>query len=1007
MIENNYCGFKLIDKTLLENYKSVGLYLVHEKTGLEVFHMLNDDSENLFSFAFKTLPKDNTGVTHILEHSVLCGSKNFPLKDPFNQLNKQSVNTFLNAMTFPDKTVYPASSTVEADYFNLFKVYGDAVFFPLLEKNIFLQEGHRIDFNEKDKPIIQGVVYNEMKGALSSINRIISSASTKSLMPNTAYSFQSGGDPDFIPELTYEQFIEYHKTHYAPNNCRLFLYGNIPTEKQLDFIQENFLEPFENSQEKITANKKAKIVSCEDVAFEEFSKPIYQEIAIPSPAENHVVVNWRLDKCDNVENFMEYVFLSEIIMGNEGSPLPAALLKSGLGTDLSPASGIENELRNGIVSIGLRGVKKENAKKVEQLVLDTIDNLVKNGISEDDLKAAIMSRDFAEREITRAGNAPFALTLMRRCLRSWLWGKHPADILFNREAFAKIKEKLEKTNGKWAQDTLEKLFLKNKNRSLIFFYADKKVNKNHEKCEKVNIIKALKVSKDKIKKQIKDFNEFQNLTDNEEKLNLIPYLKIDDLPKDVKKIPLEEKKIGNVPFLCTEQPTNGIVNLYIYMPVDVIAPEDFPFMSFYAPIMTNVGFGGKNWEEAMRYTAGLTGKFFSTKINLSISKSKLKKTNALNLNDEKFTNFLYKKDKIIGRKWLVFQVSFLEENADKVVPMLFEAIRTPDFSDEKRIEILSKEFQNEFFNSFASNGSNYVSLRSAAKFSRDNAIDEIWDGLSVLNLVKQMSKMNATELSQKLQEIFQKLQGNGMMICAVGEKKNLDNMENILMPFVKDENVLAKPYECEDKRFFELLKITDNDYNHQIIDNNIEMFETNVRSGFANMSILCDKNVHLTNKTHNIACRYLSNGVLWEKVRMNGGAYGAWAVFDEVNEDLNLTSYRDPNPVATLDIFCEILSEMSKTEISQSEFEKTVTGAYGRMRMPLSPVTEGKNEIIRRLSDISYDDRVSEWNDFFETKPQDLIEAFKLYNKKSKNAKSAIIFNNFEKNSGKIINLSL
>ena len=253
-----YNGFKVLSISQIPAYDSVGIFLKHEKTGLEIFHMVNNDVENLFAFGFKTPSFDSCGTAHILEHSVLCGSKNYPLKDPFIRLSNQSVKTFLNAMTFPDKTVYPASSLNETDYFNLMAVYGDAVFFPLLTKETFMQEGHRLEFDKNGKLQFQGVVFNEMKGDYSSLNNVITTYMTESLFPDASYSHDSGGEPTTIPELTYEKFKEFHKIYYHPSNCKLFLCGNISTKKQLDFINEKFLsapEFAENSEFKFDTEK--------------------------------------------------------------------------------------------------------------------------------------------------------------------------------------------------------------------------------------------------------------------------------------------------------------------------------------------------------------------------------------------------------------------------------------------------------------------------------------------------------------------------------------------------------------------------------------------------------------------------------------------------------------------------------------------------------------------------------------------------------------------------------
>ena len=345
-----YNGFKVISIDELAPFNSDGILFIHEKTGMQVFHLLNADEENLFSFGFRTPCENSMGVAHIMEHSVLCGSKNYPLKDPFKTLANQSVKTFLNAMTFPDKTVYPASSVVEQDYFNLMAVYADAVFFPLLTEQTFLQEGHRYEVNSKGELELQGVVFNEMKGAYSSIESVIEEEIKRGLLPKSSYQYDSGGDPLEIPDLTYEEFIEFHKKHYIPSNCFLFLYGNIESEKQLDFINEKVLREFSGECASHGADDHSN--GADDCAraddntrtalqeqfdrmtfCENFTQPKEKVVFAPlqtsaggkSENKDSVILSWNLGEVTNSDLYMKAFLLSEILMGHDGSPFSKAL----------------------------------------------------------------------------------------------------------------------------------------------------------------------------------------------------------------------------------------------------------------------------------------------------------------------------------------------------------------------------------------------------------------------------------------------------------------------------------------------------------------------------------------------------------------------------------------------------------------------------------------------------------------------------------------------------------
>ena len=341
-------GFEILDARELSEFGAAAIWAKHQKSGAEVFHVYNDDSENLFSFNFATPPTDSTGAAHILEHSVLCGSASYPLKDAFLVLAQGSLQTFLNALTYPDKTLYPASSVNEHDYFNLMSVYGDAVFRPLLSEWTFMQEGHHLFFSPEGKLRISGVVYNEMKGAYSSLDAYAGLWSFKSILPGTPYEFESGGDPECIPDLDWQGLKDFHRAWYSPANCRVFLAGNIPTEKQLAFLDEKFFSSLPAGNRNVPFPK-----------TEHWQSPRSFRIPCPAGAEQKptVLLSWLCgDVTDTVET-LALTALTEILLGHDGSPLTRALVDSALGEDLSPVSGFERELRETSFCAGLRGVQ--------------------------------------------------------------------------------------------------------------------------------------------------------------------------------------------------------------------------------------------------------------------------------------------------------------------------------------------------------------------------------------------------------------------------------------------------------------------------------------------------------------------------------------------------------------------------------------------------------------------------------------------------------------------------
>ena len=460
-----YKGFEIISQDDIPDCSSKGIYLRHKKTGLEVFHLLNEDTENLCGFCFRTPPESSNGIAHILEHSVLCGSEKFPLRDPFINLENQSLKTYLNALTGPINTMYPVSSVIEEDYFNLVSVYADSVFFPNLKKEAFMQEAYHLEKDDEGNYSIQGVVYNEMKGVYSSFDSISYKAVISSILKGTPFDKDSGGDPQEIPDLTYEQYLAFHKKFYRPDNCLVFLYGNIPTEKQLDFLQEfliNRLEQRSKLYPKLTETPLETIQKMTPVIFD---KPIREDsygpnIMVKDKDENpSVYFTWRLPPADNLEKSIEQRLISEILVQNDGSPLTKAIINSGLITDVSPYNGINGGTVFSSFTIGMDGVKKSNVSKLQKLILKTINNLVKKGINQDDIDCAVMDLEISTKEVRRSAG-PFSLTLLRRALKGWTVGRSPSQELLIQDAFDSVKAKIN-ANPDYLKSLLKEYFIEN------------------------------------------------------------------------------------------------------------------------------------------------------------------------------------------------------------------------------------------------------------------------------------------------------------------------------------------------------------------------------------------------------------------------------------------------------------------------------------------------------------------------------------------------------------------
>lgn len=960
-------GFEILEIGEVTELKATGIFARHEATGLELYHLLNDDEENLFAYAFMTPPEDSTGVAHILEHSVLCGSKNYPLKDPFLVLAKQSVKTFLNAMTFPDKTVYPASSMVEADYFNLMSVYGDAVFFPLLDEWIFRQEGHRFEFGEDGKVSIQGVVFNEMRGNYSSFDSVAGDWSIRSLLEGSVYGHDSGGDPADIPALTLEQFREFHARYYHPVNCRVFLSGNIPTEKQLALLNEKFLVHF------APAPKPEPIEPVKN-----FGKP--KTFVVPGPAgeENDpgkatVMLNWLLPDSTDTVALMEANLVSEILLGHDGAPLSRRLLESGLGEDIAPSSGLETEIRHMCFSVGLRGVPRDKAADVEKLVMDTIAELAADSIPEADIETAVRSIDFSNREIRRSGG-PFALTLMRRSLRGWIHGFGPEKTLRYVPAFETVKQRLA-ADPLYIQGLLRAWFTGNAHRSLVTVYPDSGFEKrlDDQLASRIHLfesgltpdVKAKFIGEQKV------FFANQKIPDSPELLARIPHLSKKDLPVAADKIGTDIRLCGAVPVLLHEQPTNGIAYADFAIPLDTFKGDEYSLLPFFASIFSGMGLDGLSWVEVSALSARITGGlgvmlFTSSSVPGTVFPAEFGPGYS-------------------GRDFLIIRAKMLAELSSEALDLVFRFLRKADFTDTKRLTDLLLEYRNDLDSSLAPAGNQYALSRASAFTGRSKAVDEIWNGLTQVRFIRELSAKAkearfVEELSHTLTGLRERLLTAGLIINLTGTAEILDSLMNQL---ARHTAAFTAPVLCAGAGapdFFQLLETSQSDGGDATLASNgfsgknstLELVSASVQVGFAAAVLPSPRYGTADQPVDTVFGHWLSNGLLWEKIRTAGGAYGAFSYPDSLEDIFVLATYRDPFPLKSLEVFRESLELATGTLIDPISLEKTITGCYSREIQPRAPSDKGFTAFIRILYGISDEVRKAKIERMVSVTPEDM-----------------------------------
>ncbi|UCF56992.1 MAG: insulinase family protein, partial [Deltaproteobacteria bacterium] len=548
-------GFERMKEQDIAELKTKAELFQHVKTGAELLSLINDDENKVFGITFRTPPTDSTGVAHILEHSVLCGSRKYPVKEPFVELLKSSLQTFLNAMTYPDKTCYPVASQNVQDFYNLIDVYLDAVFYPRISHFIFQQEGWHIELEKPEEPLIyKGVVFSEMKGAYSSPDSLLAEYSRQSLFPNNSYGFDSGGNPKQIPNLTFEQFKAFHEKYYHPSNARVWFYGDDDPEKRLH-LANNYFKNFERLEIDSTVQLQRP-----------FDGPRELSRSFPAGGDDGskgmVTLNWLLKETTDRESNLAFHILEYILLGMPGSPLRKALIDSKLGEDLA-GEGLGSELRQMYFSTGLKGIDLKDADKIEALILDTLTRLATEGIDPHTVEAALNTIEFNLRE-NNTGHFPRGLGLMLRALTTWVYEEDPLALIAFEAPLEAVKSRLASKEF-FFEEMIDRWFLDNAHRTTLMLKPDEELAKREEKAERKKLGEIRKaMSPAHLQEAITNTSELkhvQETPDSPEALATIPTLRLGDLDKRNKIIPLTFLEQEKTPILYHDLFTNGIAYL--------------------------------------------------------------------------------------------------------------------------------------------------------------------------------------------------------------------------------------------------------------------------------------------------------------------------------------------------------------------------------------------------------------------------------------------------------------
>lgn len=907
-------GYKIVKKENLDDIDSVFYQLEHLATGARHIHISNKDKENTFGVAFRTIPKDSTGVAHVLEHTALCGSKKFNVHDPFFSMLKRGLSTFMNAFTASDWTMYPFSTQNKKDFYNLMEVYLDAAFFPKLDELSFKQEGHRLELsipenngpdgkNAEPRLIYKGVVYNEMKGAMSSPGQIMGRSLLKFLYPSTTYSFNSGGEPSEIPQLTYEALKKFHSRFYHPSNAFFYTYGSFPLKDHLEFIRDNVLGQFTRedpdsrikSQPRWNAPKKAK-------AFYPFSKDENPE------KKYQACVAWLTADSRNSFEVLVLNVLEQVLLGNSASPLRKALIDSGLGSALSDSTGFDSDMKDTMFACGLKDISLDSVGKIEEIIFTTLEDIAAKGIDQMLVDSAIHQIEFNRKEITNTPH-PFGIKLLLSFAGAWIQEGDPLSCLnFNRD-LEKLNKKIEQ--GGFLEQKIKEYFLDNQHRLVFTLIPDQEMEeKENKRIEKELTDRLLKMDKKELFSIEKDMEKLKKLQEEKEDISSLPCLELSDVPPGIEIIKpdiIDEISCA----ACYDKPTSGILYFSCHTGMGTLSKEMLYLIPFFCHAFTGVGTAKRDYAEM----AGLMDLY----------------TGGISISPFAGTDF---SDEEKCLPFLAFQGKALDRNIEKLFELINEFVLEYSFSDLTRLKSLLFQYRAGLESSIVENGHRYAMSLASRNFSQAAFIGEIWHGISQYKFIRELTeKFTGTnddekiliDLSRDLHKIAKDLFQRGNLKPALaGGKKSLilaDGKITSMLNNLPDSNgnaMKSPDIEMETKLPFEGWSTSTS------VSFVAQSFET-VRLGHDDAPSLA------------VISKMLRSLYLHREIREKGGAYGGFAMYNSAEGIFSFGSYRDPYIRRTLDVYENACDFIAHGNYSEDDIKEAVLQVCAEIDKPETP----------------------------------------------------------------------
>ncbi len=933
MADLNVAAYEVLEQRRIEDIASDGYILRHKKSGARVCVISNDDDNKVFSIGFRTPPEDETGVPHIIEHTTLCGSDKFPVKDPFVELVKGSLNTFLNAMTYPDKTLYPVASYNEQDFKNLMDVYLDAVFHPNITKyqEIFMQEGWHYELESEDAPLtINGVVYNEMKGAYSSPDEVLQTAIAQALFPDNTYSKNSGGDPDHIPELTYEHYLDFYHKYYHPSNSYIYLYGDMDVKERLEWMDRAYLSAYESME--IDSNIPMQ-KPFDAMKFVETTFPITDD----DPEENNTYLSYNMVIADVLDPtlYQAFTVLDYVLVSAPGAPVRQALIDAGIGQDVYGS--YENEMLQPFFSIVAKNANKGDKDRFVRIIEDTLQNLVENGLNKDSLLAGINSEEFRFREAD-FGQFPKGLLYGLQCMESWLFDdKKPFIHLECLDTFEYLRNQI--STG-YFEDLIRKYLLENKHGAVVVVAPQKGLNSAKEAAlEKKLAEKKAAMSAEKIENliaQTKHLHAYQEEPSPEEDLKKIPMLKREDMRKEAMPFDNREDTIGQIPVVHHDIAASGIDYVTLMFECNDIPQEDIAYLGVLRAVLGYVNTKHYSYAGLFNAINIYTG-------GISCGVSVYPKVNERDLVSVKFE----------------VRIRVLEKNLEEAMKLVDEIVRTSDITDVKRLTELIAQVKSRLQVSLSSSGHTVAAMRALSYQSRYAFYQDATLGIEYYQHVVKLDEQirtNPEGVVKKLQEMIDKvLVRKRLMVSFTADQKAFEAAKPVMETYL---NRIAQGDAAGEQTKLELSR-----KNEGFTDASQIQYVArggNFRDhGFTYRGSL------------KILKLIMSYEYLWINIRVKGGAYGCMSSFLRTGESY-FVSYRDPNLGKTIDIYEHIPDYLRSFTADERDMTKYVIGTFGSLDTPMNPEAKGSRSMSAYLQELPFEQIQRERDEILHATPVDI-----------------------------------